>query len=363
MQSDKKKGTSGPVTIKDISSRLNISATSVHRAILGKDGVSDSLRELILATADEMGYERNYVASSIKRKTVRVAVVMPQDYGLYFEFIWRGMRDSAKEARVLNVVVDEFVCKDENHQVEILKQIADAGSKKYAGVITFCYAGIVKTVIQLTRLVSMNICTVLIDDESNEIEGVYSIPANTQIIGRVAAELGALMIPDTGTVLVSEGRTDSKILVDKLSAFVEYLRNVKPEVKVKVVSGFARKAKNDTEVYENVCRALTENPDTVLYYALTSADNRFVVQAVQDLGLQKKVRVIATDLNQESAEYLRNGEVCAVINQGAYAKGYASLSVVVDSVVKHIAPPQRIDCPIDVVLKSNLNLYEQSECL
>lgn len=363
MHSNKKNGTSGPVTIKDISSRLNISATSVHRAILGKDGVSDSLRELILTTADEMGYERNYVASSIKRKTVRVAVVMPQDQGLYFEYIWRGLRDFAKEARVLNVVVEEFVCQDENHQVEILKQIADAGAKKYAGVVAFSYAGIVKTIIQLTRLVSMNICTVLIDDESNEIDGVYYIPANTQVIGNMAAELGSLMIPDHGTALVSEGRKDSQILVDKIVAFTNYMADSKPGINVKVVSGFARKAKSETEVYDSVCKALKENPDAVLYYALTSADNRIVVQAVKDMGLQNKVRIIATDLNRESAQLLRNGEVCAVINQGAYAKGYAGLSVVVDSVVKHVAPPKRIDCPIDVVLKSNLELYEQSESI
>ena len=306
MQSGKNNSTSGTVTIKDISSKLNISATSVHRALMGKDGLSDSLRELILTTADEMGYERNYAASSMKRKTIRIAVVMPQDHGLYFEYIWRGLRDNAKELRVLNVVVEEFICRDELHQVEQLKQIADAGARKYAGVITFCYTETVKALIQLTRLVSMNICTVLIDDESYEIDGVYSIPANTKVIGNLVGELGALMIPDTGTVLVSEGRKDSQILVDKITAFTEYMAKEKPGIKVKTVSGFARKAKSDDEVSENVLRALRENPDTVLYYALTSADNRFVVQAVQELGLEKKVRIIATDLNQESAESIRS---------------------------------------------------------
>ena len=48
-----------PATLKDISARLNISATSVHRALTGKEGISDSLRELILTTAREMGYEKN----------------------------------------------------------------------------------------------------------------------------------------------------------------------------------------------------------------------------------------------------------------------------------------------------------------
>lgn len=361
MRSGRHENNPGSVTIKDISAKLNISATSVHRALMGKDGVSDSLRDLILATADEMGYERNYVASSIKRKTVRVAVILPQDHGLYFEYIWRGLRDSAREARVLNVEVEEFVCRDENHQAELLKSVADAGPKKYAGVITFCYAGITKTVYQLIRLVSMNICTVLIDDERNEPEGVYSIPANSKVLGQVAAELGVLITPETGTVLVSEGRTDSQILVNKVISFTELLAREKPGLKVEVVSGFARKAERDEDVYEGVLRALKENPDTVLYYALTSADNRFVVQAVQELGMQKQVRIIATDMNQESAEFLRQGQVCAVINQGAYDKGYSSLNIVLDNVVKHVSQPQSVKCPIDVVFKSNLQLHENKE--
>ena len=80
-------------------------------------------------------------------------------------------------------------------------------------------------------------------------------------------------------------------------------------------------------------------------------------------NLPKQRQFCPTDLNRESAQFLRNGEVCAVINQGAYAKGYAGLSAVVDSVVKHVAPPKRIDCPIDVVLRSNLSLSEQSESI
>lgn len=348
----------GPATLKDISERLNISATSVHRALSGKEGISDSLRELILATAEEMGYEKNYVASSIKRKTIRIAAVLPQDQGLYFQHIWRGLRNYANDARALNVEVEEYVCTDEQHQAELIKKIADAGPAKYAGVITFCYANISKIVFQLLRLLSMNICTILIDDELNEIEGIYSIPANAKVLGEVAAEFGSLITPDNGTVLVSQGRTDSHLLVNKINAFREYLEEHKPGLKVVEVPGFSRKPEMDEMVYRGIFQALKDHPDTVLYYALTSADNRYVVRAVEELGLQQQVAVIATDLNSESAEYLREGRVKAVINQGAYAKGFASMNLMIDCVVKHLDAPQRFNCPIDVVLKSNLSFYE-----
>lgn len=44
-----------PITIKDISAKLNVSSVSVHRALSGKDGVSEKLRRKVLQTAEEMG--------------------------------------------------------------------------------------------------------------------------------------------------------------------------------------------------------------------------------------------------------------------------------------------------------------------
>ena len=65
------------ITLKDISEKMNVSMTSVHRAIYGKEGVSDKLRKQIIEVAEQMGYEPNYAASSIKRKAIRIAVVLP----------------------------------------------------------------------------------------------------------------------------------------------------------------------------------------------------------------------------------------------------------------------------------------------
>lgn len=44
------------VTMQDIADRLNISKNSVSQALSGKDGVSEETRQLIIDTANEMGY-------------------------------------------------------------------------------------------------------------------------------------------------------------------------------------------------------------------------------------------------------------------------------------------------------------------
>ena len=49
---------SGKTTMQDIADHLDISKVSVSKALNGKSGVSEELRRSILATAQEMGYDR-----------------------------------------------------------------------------------------------------------------------------------------------------------------------------------------------------------------------------------------------------------------------------------------------------------------
>lgn len=68
------------VTIKEIANVLGISKSTVSRALSG-DGknVSDSLRQRILATADEMGYRRNELAVSLRSRHNRIiGIVVPE---------------------------------------------------------------------------------------------------------------------------------------------------------------------------------------------------------------------------------------------------------------------------------------------
>ncbi len=351
---------SGPITIKDISARLNVSATSVHRALSGKEGVGEQLRRQILETAKEMGYEINYAASSIKRATRHIAAVLPENDGLYFDYIWNGFRAMAKEVKGLNIEIEEFPCQDEQKQYELLKQIADAGSEKYAGVVTFSYTRSPKVLLQLQRLVAQKVVTIVIDDELKEPEGLYCIPSNERVLGRVAGELIDLITPKTGILLVSEGRPDSKIHVNKIQSLIEYLEERESGLSVRIVRGYSSRHEKDHEICEAVKDTLKKHPDVVACYAMTASDNELMVKAVKDMGLMDRILIIGTDLSETTARLLRNGELKAIINQGAYMKGYTGLSILVDSIIKHIDPPQRVDCPIDIVLQNNLSFYEHS---
>lgn len=77
------------VRMADIAAKLGVSTVTVSKALAGKDGVSEPIREKIKALADEMGYR--YGASSKKnsKNTGNVGILIPSGYvGKTNSFYW-----------------------------------------------------------------------------------------------------------------------------------------------------------------------------------------------------------------------------------------------------------------------------------
>lgn len=348
------------VTIRDISEKLKVSVTSVHRALQGKEGVSDSLRDEILKTAQEMGYVPNYIAASMKRKNQKIAVVFPTDAAgrkLYFDYAWEGLWEYSQQLKVLNLEVEEYRVEDEEEQYRCLKQIADGGAGAFAGVVTFSFTRSPQVLMQLQRLVAQDIKTVVVDDDLKEPEGLFCIPPDEKTIGRLAGEFIGLVTPEEGTVLVSGGRESSKVHTNKIESFREYLREHKPGLKVQVVKGYSSQTGRDNPLYQETVRALEKVGDVKAVYALTSYDNLPMIRALEDKGYLEKVRMIGSDINGETKALLSEGKLSAVINQSAYEKGYMGMKIVADAVLKRTEPMNKNFCSINVVLKSNMKFY------
>ncbi len=354
------KKASGKVTIKDISKELGVSAVSVHRALRGKEGISDELRSKIIETANEMGYVENYAAASIKRKTQRVAVVLPKDKWekkIYFDYLWLGINKGADELKGLNIEISPFVCDNEEMQLEQLKEIAKMGPGEYGGVITISFTRAAEVLMQFQSMLARDMKVLVIDDHIEIPEGLISIPPREVQVGKVAAELAGLITSDKGRLLVSCGRTDSKIHANRLESFCNYIKENKPGLTIELITGYTRNMDHRGELYKNACEALDKYSDICLMYALTSHDNRAFVEALEKHGKNKNVAIIGTDLNEETLEFLKQKKMSAVIDQNPYEKGYMAFKIMVDCLIKNISVPDVIPCRIDIALENNADLY------
>ncbi len=97
------------VTMRDIAKKLNISAVSVSKAISGREGISESVRELIIKTARDMGYV--YTSPKLKgRAHYNIGVMVSQTF----------ISDSAFYSRLFQNLAIEFGKKGHSCTLEII---------------------------------------------------------------------------------------------------------------------------------------------------------------------------------------------------------------------------------------------------
>ncbi len=83
-------------TLADVARAAGVSLMTVSRAINGKPGVSDHVRQAIIALANEMGYHPNQIARGLAtRSTTSVGLVVPDNTNPFFAQIARGVEDTA----------------------------------------------------------------------------------------------------------------------------------------------------------------------------------------------------------------------------------------------------------------------------
>jgi len=85
-------------TIHDIAKKLNISASTVSRALNNNPIINENTRKLIKRTAEEMGYRPNVMAANFRTKrTNTIGVIVPLINRHFFSSVISGVEDVAYE--------------------------------------------------------------------------------------------------------------------------------------------------------------------------------------------------------------------------------------------------------------------------
>ena len=86
----------GQVTIKDIAKELNISCSTVSRALKDFPGISPSTRKAVTELANKYNYRPNAIALSLRnQKTNVIGVIIPETVHFFFSTVISGIEDEA----------------------------------------------------------------------------------------------------------------------------------------------------------------------------------------------------------------------------------------------------------------------------
>lgn len=104
------------VTIYDIAKKLNISPTTVSRALNNNTAVSLSTRKKVVALAESLGYRHNLFASSLRlQKTNTIGVILHELNSYFITSVLAGIEKVARAEKYNLIIVHSA----ENAEIEI----------------------------------------------------------------------------------------------------------------------------------------------------------------------------------------------------------------------------------------------------
>ena len=305
------------VTLKDVAEKLGVTITTVHKALNGKEGVSEKRRAEIMKVAAQMGYKVNYMASSLSKKKFHIAVVLPNTDGdnrFYYGALWDGIRNYLDTVSEFPITVSEYaypLTRDGNGLV--LEKIFNQDSDDLQGLITIAMDHD-RSSYFLEKFAKKQIPVVLIGVDLHTDFRLCCIKANDTAVGYLAAELLTAFLPSgyPAKILMAGdygclGMEDQRL---NMQAFSAYLHTYAPSIETVPFQG-----SDPLAVSKEIRQYLTVHPDTYAIYTCSARFTYHISQCIRQLGIQDRIQVIGNDLFTESRQALSDGILRGVIDK------------------------------------------------
>jgi DNA-binding LacI/PurR family transcriptional regulator len=161
------------ITIYDIAKALNISTSTVSRALNNHPKINKRTKEMVKQTAARLGYSPNFLAQQLRtKKSHTIGVIVPEIVHNFFSFVIDGIEDIAYKAgyRVL-------ICKsDEKYEREVIN-IQALISSKVDGILA-SLANETKNHDHLKAILNQNVPLVMYDRVSGEVDCIKVVIDN-----------------------------------------------------------------------------------------------------------------------------------------------------------------------------------------
>lgn len=344
------------VTIRDVAAKAGVSISSVHFALNGQPGVSEDTRAKIRQVAQEMGYQPNPLASNLKRRSQRIAILLPSDEGegqYYYRTMWIGVRDYIGKA---NVKLDpvELPYSDQGKLETFQRMVAMAAAGDLHGILTVGHMDESETELGWRIIEEKGIPVVSIGSELMRCRCLCCIQPEYGVIGRTMAQLITDHIPPFGSILLCAGNPKWAAHAMIVRGFEDYMRENGCENLVYRDNSWLLSQKNYEKIFEKLSR-----PDIAAACCVYSQGTVMLGQALEESRKASRIYAVGSDLPETTADRIRRGVINIAIQKNPYAQGYVGIRYLVEYLSSGKVPElDRIYVGSEVVLKSNLMMYE-----
>ncbi len=208
--------------------------------------------------------------------------------------------------------------------------------------------------VPLEKAADANIPSVLIDSREQEFTGLSRMGPDEYIAGLMGARRLAEAIGKAGTVALIRYVADSPTTTHCENGFVDTMKNEFPNVRITkdiyggISSGAALLATRDL---------LMRNPTIDGIFTCTEAMSLGVLKAIQDQGLDNRVKMVGFGTDEALLEGLRAGTVATLMSRNPYQMGRQAVEAVI-AAVEGRQVDKRVDTGLKYITARNLDTPE-----
>ncbi len=338
-------------SIKDIAHALGISIGTVDRALHGRSDISLATRARVLKKAEELGYQPNIAARSLKlNRRLRIGVYFPREIASFFDALRSGVRAAAAASTGINVelVFRTFPRLDEG-DLEVLK--ADTKEKLDGILITPGNPDRIGPA--LNEVAERGTPVVCVASDAPRTQRIASVTADAHTSGAIAAELFSRSIYKPGQLATFAGELTTLDHAEKLRGFAANLAVFAPHLSLLPAMESHEKP---SVAYRQATGLLSRKPYPMGIYVST-ANSIPILRALEEKHLLGEIQVITTDLFPELLPYIESGKVLATLYQRPFAQGKTALELLLRFLVQGMAPETTTRLAPHIILRSNLSLF------
>lgn len=349
------------VTIQDIAAEAGVSTGTVHRALKGKKGVSEPVRQRILDLCARHGYQANEAAAALKRGQIRLAAAFPgPEAGVnryFYDSIWRGVRRQIDAMRGYRVELIElpFYAGTPRDQAAVLADCLDRYPDGLDGLLTTGQFDAHYLPV-LARFRASGIPIVLACDDAPTCGRLACVQADHVTNGRMVGELLAAQLPANGTVLLCAGDLLLTSHSQTAEAFQAYLREYRPDLTCIPLHGYA----NEADLRLQLASLLASHPEITGAFSVCARLSALLIEQVTAQQRAGRIRIVASDLFAETAQALTDGVIQNILFKDPERQAAQAARLLCDAALSAQPVAQDVQyVESRILFRSNLHWYQE----
>jgi len=343
------------VTLIDIADALQISTSTVHRALYEGGSVRAVTRARVRQMATKLGYRPNLAARFLKsNRHFTISVNTLKGTTSFWDEVRAGIAEEAGVLPLNNVTLEyrTYPGLGKGEQEAFQQALA----AKVDGIIMFPTRP-ARIAHSVRRARQSNVPVICVATDAPQTERLAVVSVDTMVSGSLAADLIGKLARGSSKVAVTLSDLAITEHAEKCDAFARTLQRYYPRIRL---AATIQDHDVESEAYDKARKLFRTCPDLRGIYITTEASIP-VLNAAKDAHMLDRLTIITTDLFPALVQWIRSGAVEATIYQRPKTQGMLAFRILHEYLTEGKCPTPQVRLAPHLVTRGNLDFFLQRQ--